>query len=86
MNKRLFLLNDVTVIYIQRFRLLLIQSNPEHFYSFIHSLKDNSLVLFSAVDFSNAQSASETIDGTFVSPHLASQGTRGATEKHGDNS
>ena len=58
---------------------------PERFYSFILSLKDNNLVLFSAVGFSNVQSFAEVIGGTVVSSHLASQGTRGTTEKHAGN-
>ena len=55
------------------------------FYSFILSLKDNNLVLFSAVGFSNVQSFAEAIGGTVVSSHLASQGTLGTTEKHAGN-
>ena len=58
---------------------------PERFYSLIHSLKDNNVVLFSAVDFSSVQSVPETIGGTVVSSQLASQATRGTTEKHAGN-
>ena len=58
---------------------------PERFYSFILSLKDNNFVLFYAVGFSNVQSFAEAIGGTVVSSHLASQGTRGTTEKHAGN-
>ena len=49
------------------------------------ALKDKNLVLFSTVGFSEAQSFAETIGGTVVSSHLASQAIRGTTEKHAGN-
>ena len=61
---------------------------PERLYCLIHSFKkDNNLVpfFFSAVDFSNVQSFSEAMGETVVSSHLASQATRGTTEKHAGN-